>query len=259
MNPSGGKSDFEKAALFWNETNLGEIRSCIQTYLYLALMGPHREGQLLERFVEHLGEDDSVMTFNYDLVVERALFQRGLWNPEDGYGFSFEKFPEVGSGQDFVTKVPIFKLHGSLNWTGYGFGQPKAEQVFFYDDGSPIFAGYLKDDTPPLSREVYQGKHGGIWMMPSFVKEFAVPEFLTVWDHAAKALRGAERIVIVGYSLPEADSAACVLLGTNGPAARRVTLVNPSAGELREKYERITGNKSIETCRSIEEFLERDE
>ena len=58
-----------------------------------------------------------------------------------------------------------------------------------------------------------------IVLHPSFLKSFG-PEgqktiFINLWRKAADALRAADRIFVIGYSLPDADSAAMALLLTN--------------------------------------------
>jgi hypothetical protein len=50
---------------------------------------------------------------------------------------------------------------------------------------------------------------------------------MNLWKLAAASLRHAEEIIVIGYSLPEPDSAALSLFLTNCDRDR-VTIVNPS-------------------------------
>jgi hypothetical protein len=43
---------------------------------------------LYDELSRHLLPGDKVITFNYDLAIERALHTAGLWNIKSGYGFS---------------------------------------------------------------------------------------------------------------------------------------------------------------------------
>lgn len=242
------RSDFSKNSLFWNYSDLDELRRCIQTYIYLALIGPFPESCLLRLFIERLKPGDTLMSFNYDLVVETALYNRRLWNPSDGYGIEFKNCQQVSESHKFSTRIPLYKLHGSLNWDHSGL-----QLRFLYDDGTPIFPGYLQKQ-PPLRRP-YEGKHAGNWMMPSFIKEFSAPGLLTVWTKAFKAIKQAKEVVAVGYSLPKEDSAACLLLGTSGISDKHLTLVNPQAKNLRERYTLVTGNTQIALSGGLEEYL----
>ncbi len=66
--------------------------------------------------------------------------------------------------------------------------------------------------------------------------------FIKMWRIAAEALRSANRVVIIGYSLPPADSAAWTLLLTNCDAAR-TTVVNPDPSVMR-RYRRLLNRHS---------------
>ena len=250
LDVKGRRSDFTKPSLFWNYADLGELRRCIQTYIYLALIGPVAETPLLRLFVDQLDPGDALITFNYDLVIETALYKRELWNPSDGYGLALHALRKVSKRGKFRTQIPLYKLHGSLNW------DPSALRLeYFYDDGSPIFPGYLQDEKPPLPVK-YQGKHHGNWMMPSFLKNFSVTGLMDVWTKAFEAIRRADEIVVIGYSLPKVDSGACLLLGTSGISNKRLTLVDPQAAKLCEQYMNVTGNAQNVTCADLQQYLQ---
>ena len=70
---------------------------------------------LYDRLARILRPGDLVITFNYDLGVERALRAVGLWDIKTGYGFS------IGNGEQ-RTPVEVLKLHGSTNWRALLFG-----------------------------------------------------------------------------------------------------------------------------------------
>ncbi|MFQ5850256.1 MAG: SIR2 family protein [Candidatus Binatia bacterium] len=248
INKDGKRIHVSKRTPFSNFPDLDEIRRCIQTYTYLALIKPDVDTQALDPFIQHIAQNDKLITFNYDLIIERALYERGIWKPKDGYGIRFKGFPRLASSQDSKSTLQIYKLHGSLNW------EPDLNLQLFYDDHEPIFPGYLQDGSRS-SRPEYQGKNHNLWMMPSFMKEFPVPEFLDVWEEAFKALGESEEVVVIGYSLPKEDSAACVLLGTTDISQKRLVLIDPKADELQERYQAITRNKCITKFYSLESFL----
>jgi hypothetical protein len=81
-----------------------------------------------------------------------------------------------------------------------------------------------------------------VLLHPSFLKDYAGeenrnPVFIRIWRLAAEALRSADRVAIIGYSLPPADSAAWTLLLTNCDAAR-TTVVNPDPSVM-DRYRRL--------------------
>src|SRR5580698_1017704 len=55
------------------------------------------------------GPDSGIITFNYDIALERALAKAAKWDVGNGYGFSFlHNRP--------ASEVTVYKLHGSVNW-----------------------------------------------------------------------------------------------------------------------------------------------
>jgi hypothetical protein len=64
---------------------------------------------LYERLVKLIQPGDIVITFNYDLAIEKALQEAGLWRISTGYGFAIEDDEPPSS-------VEVLKLHGSMNW-----------------------------------------------------------------------------------------------------------------------------------------------
>lgn len=248
IDKNGKTSSFSKPSLFWNFTDLDELRTCIQTYVYLALMKPKTKNDVLEPFLRKIESDDKIITFNYDLIIEKALFNMGIWKPKDGYGIDFKDFPNITESHDIKSRVQIYKLHGSLNW------KSDLKLRFFYDDNEPIFPGYLQEGS---NYPQYKGKHSGLWLLPSFIKQFDVRELTDVWERAFTAIKDSDEIVIVGYSLPKEDSAACLLLGTTGISEKRLIIVDPN-DQLKWKYKNITSNQHIEHYDSIENFVNID-
>lgn len=249
---NGNTSSYSKRSLFWNFTDLDELRTCIQTYIYLALIKPKTKNDALEPFLGRIENDDKIITFNYDLIIEKALFDIGIWKPKDGYGIDFEDFPSITETHDIESRVQIYKLHGSLNWKLDSQPNKSLKLRFFYDDNEPIFPDYLQYGS---NYPQFQGKHLGLWILPSFIKQFTIPKLIGVWEKAFTAINDSDVIVIVGYSLPKEDSAACLLLGTTGISKKRLIIVDPNVDKLKEKYQIITSNKHIKKYYSIEDFL----
>ena len=70
---------------------------------------------------DELREEDVIITFNWDTLLDRALYSSGIWSPSNGYCIRPEaifdeewKSPEI---YDVDKIAPIYiKLHGSTNW-----------------------------------------------------------------------------------------------------------------------------------------------
>lgn len=169
-----------------------------------------------------LARGDCVVTFNYDVSLERELKRAGKFEVGDGYGFQIETFPTKSA-----TKV--LKLHGSTSWLALLFGG-RTSGFFQFEPGRTL------ESRPVIAKNElsYLGYHdavdprfagGGaalpVMIFPARSKEFYFApntgvEYVEFWDglwrQADAALRSAGRIVICGYSLNPIDERACKLL-----------------------------------------------
>jgi len=156
----------------------------------------------------------TIITFNYDLVLERSLFQVLLNkyydvnnNPFPGNGinikYHYEAFkgwthsvryctfgpPNRTSGSclepienstpsNFID-IEILKLHGSLN-----FPEKK-----------------LKDNTPVSPTNVVENPY----ILPPIINKLSTNKAEKMWRVALTRLRENKNVVIVGYSLPQTE------------------------------------------------------
>jgi hypothetical protein len=179
----------------------------------------HHEDQLsfgstgwsdLQLFAKKLQKGDVVITFNYDSCVERVLVSDGKWSPKNGYGFQVEFIGKSPPESEII----ILHLHGATGWY--------ASPIFEKDRDislDPVFLSnlgldYLDSTLTELSNEAE------IIIYPTYMKTYELGgrsdnALVNLWRLAGKALREANKISIVGYSLPQADSAARALLATN--------------------------------------------
>jgi hypothetical protein len=195
-------------------------------WLEPALTGP------LCRLLEWCAKDGplSVLTFNQDIVTEKALTtltaaNPGIrWFPKDGYGLVFSMlttptgspphfknvFP-IGGPTD-ATTVPVHKPHGSLNWY---VRTTKANRVpSRMSRDKRIFCTRRRriDTTMTSTFQTASGlgrKKFYTWPVivpPIFEKStFLGGALASVWNTAWDELVSAERIVVYGYSFPDAD------------------------------------------------------
>jgi hypothetical protein len=169
---------------------------------------------------------DAVITFNYDLALDRELREAGKWSIGNGYGFRIGDIDDASSSD---SPCKLFKLHGSTHWLGElfegrrGFGQvnPLAGSLGerpIIEPAAFEFLGYGNASDP-------QGDngHGRIpsLIMPTANKKFFVEttdfrEWESFWDdlwsQAGEALRASDEVYLIGYSIPEYDARARELL-----------------------------------------------
>ena len=91
--------------------------------------------------LDSLRPGDTILTFNYDLVIEESFSSASLWNPRDGYGTHLPGITKDWSRkwlqQRKDTKPPkstllLLKLHGSLGWAPYQNGAIKLKPRPYY-------------------------------------------------------------------------------------------------------------------------------
>lgn len=160
------------------------------------------------------GKRYAVLTFNYDLVLERALLKE--------YGELDYKLGPIRGLKKFSNGIPLIKLHGSLNWSWCS----GCEEV--YVDEKPTAANYRREACP---RRGCRTMLDPLIVPPDANKNASLDTISSLWRKAGSFLSKADRIVIVGYSLPDADTSAKELL--IGPVQRvsRFDVINshPSA------------------------------
>jgi len=119
---------------------------------------------------------DSIITFNYDLVLEllcRKLAHVNVQLP----------------GPRTVHGVPVLKLHGSVNWRRIGTDRFEAQGL--------ESAHCCRCESSELAIAT-----------PGRTKREISWEFDSLWAMAAKAIRNAEAVVFLGYRFPPSDAMA---------------------------------------------------
>lgn len=201
---------------------------------------------------------DVVITFNYDDSLERELRRFGRWDASRGYGFP------LGT-EDLPSDVLVLKLHGSVNWLVSLFGGATGG-AFLVDPPSSMGNHPVihRADLEFLEYESFSGhtyQSGGAFpclILPGRTKEFFYDtsfghEFGDFWEHlwsqAAAALRNAQKIVICGYSLPEADQRARDLLFLQPQREVDIEIVS---GDQSERIAREFSNAGFERSAAFE-------
>ena len=168
--------------------------------------------------------NDTVITFNYDVSLDKELKRVGLWEVGDGYGFEIESLPAS-------SRVALLKLHGSINWRALLFGGRRGglavndvdrslgrRPVLFDYDLKTLGYDHAVDSRLPRDREVAAIDS---MVLPVHEKQFFFrtsfgDEWASFWDSlwrkAAAALRTSDRIILCGYSLLPVDERACKML-----------------------------------------------
>ena len=180
----------------------------------------------------------------------------------DGYGFEkcINDFQAEYGGtypSELPTKslIKIYKLHGSLGW--------------IYDDlnGQIIYIGmpdYFQDYKllyceKNLLGAGAQWDEGTTFIEPSYIKQFNCAPILDIWEKAFAVLQQSSELTVIGYSLPEADSAAQTFLasGVRSSQIRSITVVDSSATVF-DKFDDLFRRKADRKKMTFEEWIENE-
>ena len=190
----------------------------------------------------------AAITTNYDILIERALRHRrmtrvfgpgcyygGIPKPQflrgsEGPGTSEAKYVELEGA------IPVFKLHGSLNWARTRDG------LELFQDLRPAFRG------------------GGNAAIIPPVPEKEIPAWLQpVWSSAEEELARAPIWIVCGYSLPSYDLAITELLRRAAISGnlKLLLVLDPYASDICRRYSTIAHNVQVMALQGLPECIDR--
>jgi hypothetical protein len=158
-----------------------------------------------KHILEELKPKDTIITFNYDLVIEESFSSAKLWNPVDGYGIQTsgktkgwaKRWLHDKNYKNKESKISLLKLHGSLNWESYPNGM----------------AIRLKPKPYLVSTRNGKTRFEKISILaPGWNKPIHKNPYKKFWREARLQLEKCKTLIILGYSLPETDLLAQSLL-----------------------------------------------
>lgn len=238
--------------------------------------------EALGRFGDHLISGDGrrhVISFNYDLLLENELEFRQrhrIMNGKErarrfrghmasspwfhiGVSYGFRPNVMVPTGVirpsqrgPFPTDISVLKLHGSMNWRARrGPGLPiHANDVLamhVYYDFETVFPNEHRASTSEFDSQPF--------IVPPTLDKGVIgmnPVLNVVWHRAARLLSSAERIVFIGYSMPETDFYSEFLFRYHTPVECSLVVVgDPNCDEaweerLLNRYKAVFGKRDID-------------
>lgn len=172
------------------------------------------------QLVRRLGRRVVYVTFNYDLLLETALSMEGI---EFGYSLDLE-----------VDHPVVLKPHGSINWYKPGdFKLETEDPIFQLGDNLLVYADFSK-----ARRSLRMVDREPMIVTPTPNKQFELFEFKKIWTGISAAIHSARKVLIIGYSLPDSDRTARLVLRRAGPPHhrnRQIEVVDPADQETRLK------------------------
>lgn len=191
----------------------------------------HQKCRYHEALADALNADDTVVSFNYDCLMDVALVDRAQrsWNVLSGYGFAPTDGQDAwrakyrGRGPMAKHSIRLLKLHGSLNW-----------------QRDPAGAVALRADP----YEVVNRASGEI-VPPVWNKAISNDQILSeLWKSARAEFARGPVLVVIGYSVPETDQLSQALIRvsassrTDSNKLKALIVINPDR-VARERFVRL--------------------
>ncbi len=178
----------------------------------------------ITKLASHLRVGDAIVTFNYDTLVETALTQLGIaWH----HGLDDMKSDPY--------RVVVLKMHGSIDWllmprskgnsskhlllfskqdanVEYGHEPPPEEGEYHWELWRVRDRDNLATEIEKQTGLSYFPIRPGIAGLGAYKPLGNLPGSEMVWQRAGGALREADEVYVIGFSLSPFDAMAGLLL-----------------------------------------------
>lgn len=196
---------------------------------------------------------DVVLNFNYDILMDNALFSLGKMI-DSGYCLSFFKVnqnEQWTNPNESSSEISLIKLHGSLNWIRCGF----CGSLLLYQYRKQTMLGAYTFECPRCAAT--QPYAVRLMVPPIQSKEYGDKDISYLWIKADQMLRDFSKVVCIGYSFPLSDLDMISLMRRY--RARRTTVpeVDFVSPDLRAKkrLESILGVKNTRRFEDLSQYL----
>jgi len=170
-----------------------------------------------DRIAYAMRKGDTIISFNYDVLIDEALTRlgEGIWKADPGYGISIAEGTASWSAPRKPGAFPrkqylrLLKPHGSLNWM---LGQGENKQLRLTDDPYGISAAKGNIIPPTWDKAILQE-----W------------PWKPIWKAASQMLQRTRCLIVIGYSVPQTDLTSQALIRSSliDGNLRLIVVANP--------------------------------
>jgi hypothetical protein len=228
------------------------LRHLAEQVGHLTEVAPPSGLKTVETFLRCLDlQADSIVSFNWDVLLEVVAADLKI---------------AIRYRDDPVDGLRLAKPHGSLNLVDSPTSEyEKAKGAinvhsldteFEYQDGGARIVLRVQNPKDSWLRHAWARER--LLVEPNARKTYDSRWLQLQWVRALDMVRSADELIVIGFSLPEADIRPRLLLQlchVNRPQAPRIMIVARNAEELRDRYKRLTGLNAYALRPTLEEWL----
>ena len=119
-------ADLQARDIIQSSETLAQFYQSVRAYDQMLFMIAHvlneiQNGPVSDAYNSLVGgsdASDTFITFNWDTLLDRAIYETGSWVPDKGYGVRFLRILDRGWREpaETTSTMQLLKLHGSTNW-----------------------------------------------------------------------------------------------------------------------------------------------
>jgi hypothetical protein len=238
-----------------------------------------RFGVYTKALAEQLKPEDSILTFNYDLLMDRELLDSSGSLHYQNFGVKFLGRDLVNVDKDYnQTRARLtmpagvgpvaglyLKLHGSLNWFKCANTACPNSKIVVLISSVPQALGSSALGIPFQCN--YCHSQLSAYLVPPLAQKRVVtdPFLRNVWGNAFALLEAATRVIVIGVSFQPSDFYAAWLFryALNHRADVKILVVNPLNepthplhGAFRERMKSIFAHGYDDTFQRFDQIAE---
>jgi hypothetical protein len=211
------------------ESQLSDFVEIVATFfrqIFCDVSGKQLTCTYHEKLADVLNAGDTILSFNYDCLMDTALKSKGKgsWHAKEGYHVTVASGHNEWNGNKArgawaKQTIKLLKLHGSLNWD-----RTNADEISLRSDPYESCKRHSDEIVPPVWNKTIGGD----------------TIFSSIWTEARRVLPSGQILLVAGYSVPPTDllSQALIRISASERSSKQklshLLVVNPSV-EARTK------------------------